>query len=101
MIGGQVLIPIRGVNNEKINLTQTQQPIKPGTFQKIKRAIALQKEIVLEDIVIDGFVYSSGGAITNIYIASDVEYFAYRAVRSTSTTTFVVSGLDIAYRLAQ
>ena len=52
MIGGQCIIQIRGVNNEKIEITTTQKNLKKGTFEKIRRAIELQKEIVFEDVIV-------------------------------------------------
>ena len=53
MIGGQVIIPIRNANNEKFTVTSTATVLKAGTYDKIVRAIALQKELVLEDLVVN------------------------------------------------
>lgn len=67
MIGGQVIIPIRGVNNEKITIESDPVELKAGTYKKIKRAIELQKEIVFEDLYIDTFAnkFTSGSIITS------------------------------------
>ena len=50
MIGGQIIIPLRDENGNKITITTTAKNLKPGTYAKILRAINMQKELVFEDV---------------------------------------------------
>ena len=87
MTGGQVIIPIRGVNNEKIYITSVAQSIKPGTYQKIKRAIEMQKELVFNDIMID---WPSTTAPTGKIICSASSVPVFPANTSTGVLRFTI-----------
>ena len=71
MIGGQIIVPIRGVNNEKISLTTTYQDVKKGTYAKIERALNMQKELVLEDLIVGTNIITSASVfVLSRYISA-------------------------------
>ena len=51
MIGGQVIVPIRGANNQKVKISSTPVILKARTYERIIRAFTLQKELVFNDII--------------------------------------------------
>lgn len=100
MIGGQIIIPIRSRTGEKINITTTPTGVKEGTFDKIKRAIAMQKELVFEDLIIEESNYNSASDFASDYSSGGVRFFLFRVVRSTQTIAVVFSSNDEVYHLA-
>ena len=77
MVGGQVIIPLRNRNGDKISITTTATGIKVGTYQKIMKAIKLQKEIVFNDIIIDDKPYTAGSVIAKSHTISTLDYFTF------------------------
>jgi hypothetical protein len=62
MIGGSIIIPIRGVNGEKIVISSTAQNLKPGIYDRVIRAINMQKQLIFNDINIINVGPASSGA---------------------------------------
>lgn len=88
MIGGQIIVPIRGVNGEKISITTTAQNIKPGTYAKIKRAVEMQKELVLEDVSLNEYPVTSSGNLSfeTIVTSSGIGAFCFHVTSTNSTS---------------
>lgn len=63
MTGGTVYIKIESPNGEKVNVTSTSAQVKEGTYKKVERAIALQKQIVFIDFIYGGNEAGAGTVI--------------------------------------
>lgn len=104
MTGGYTILPIRGRNNEKIAMSTTPQDIKLGTYAKIKRAIELNKPIMIVDVII-GANASTPTIAESTYAETydNVKYYTLRAYfkatgqQGASATSIFVSENDTLY----
>ena len=88
MTGGQVIIPIRGRNNEKIQIGLTSTDLKLGTYAKIERSCRLQKQIVFNDLYVASLRIPTcgGGRICSAEIYSGHSYYVFEVIYKTTTS---------------
>ena len=105
MIGGAVLIPIRGVNDEIVEITTTPKNLKPGTYAKFIRGIQLQKELIVSDLKIDGvdMCFSASSLVAPGQDTSKKLNIGVRSLNAVGTAiayTIYITNTDTIYRLA-
>ncbi len=59
MIGGYVLVPLVDNNGVPVGLTSTEKTVKTGTYNKIIRALKMNKEVIFDKVQISTFPFTT------------------------------------------